>query len=211
MRLGHYEGLTLPLPSTTPTPESVLALRRKVQETRKLNLSLRNTHSSNETTVAQLKSLLSASQPKPEAQASPPSTIDPSLAFLTSQPSATTLGLSIGPPTSSFARVNAKDDNYSPLETNTQFFISQLPALRQALEELKPRLKSLPEKIGDVDWESRREERRAYIEGRVRKVVDGIGGGGLSGDAMRGVRVGRDEVRDLEGVVGGIAGDRMEE
>ncbi|KAL9004447.1 MAG: hypothetical protein Q9188_002746 [Gyalolechia gomerana] len=210
MRLSHYEGLTLPLPSTTPTPESVLALRRKVQETRKLNLSLRNTHASNETIVAQLKSLLSASKPKTEAQASPPSTIDPSLAFLTSHPSATTLGLSIAPPTS-FAPVNAKDNNYSPLETSTQFFISQLPALRQALEELKPRLKSLPEKIGDGDWESRREERRAYIEGRVRKVVDGIGVGRVSGDARRGVRVGREEVRDLEGVVGGIGGDRMEE
>lgn len=77
------------------------------------------------------------------------------------------------------------------------------------MEELKPRLTSLPEKIGDVDWESRREERRAYIEARVRKVV---GSGGGDGDAIKGVRVGREEVRDLEGVVGGVAkADRMEE
>lgn len=70
----------------------------------------------------------------------------------------------------------------------------------------------MPEKVGDVDWESRREERRAYIEGRVRKVVDGLGAGGADGNEMKGVRVGREEVSDLEGVIGGIArADRMEE
>ncbi|KAL8937078.1 MAG: hypothetical protein Q9211_003867 [Gyalolechia sp. 1 TL-2023] len=211
MRLGHYEGLTLPLPSITPTPESILGLRRKVQETRKLNHALRTTHASNATTIAQLRSLLSAPQPKSESEASPPSssTTDPSLAFLTSHPSATTLGLSFTQPSSS--NTKAKDKTYNPLETNIQFFISQLPALRIALEKLKPRLKSLPEKIGDVDWESRREERRAYIEARVRKVIEGTGVGGGSGDVMGGVRFGREEVRDLERVVGGMEEDRMEE
>lgn len=58
-----------------------------------------------------------------------------------------------------------------------------------------------------MDWESRREERRAYIEGRVRKVVGEAGGGADVG----GVRVGREEVRDLEGVVGEMVGERMEE
>ncbi len=167
-----------------------------MQETRKLNLALRKTHTRNAATITQLKSLLSASAPLS-------ATADPSLAFLTTHPSATTLGLSLAQPPSSSA--NAK----APLSENAQFFISQLPALRQALEELKPRLTSLPEKIGDVDWESRREERRAYIEARVRKVV---GSGGGDGDAIKGVRVGREEVRDLEGVVGGVAkADRMEE
>ncbi|KAL8809626.1 MAG: hypothetical protein Q9200_003261, partial [Gallowayella weberi] len=70
--------------------------------------------------------------------------------------------------------------------------------------ELKPRLKTLPEKIGDVDWESHREERRAYIEGRVRRVV-GAGEVGGEIDGVKGPRVGREEVGDLEGVVGGMA------
>lgn len=209
MRLGHYEGLTLSLPSTTPTPASILALRHKLKETRKLNLALRSTHARNATTIARLQSLLSSPIAKTDAQSPPPSS-DPSLAFLTSHPSATTLNLSLVQ-TSSPNFTKAKDKSYNPLETNTQFFISQLPALRSALEELKPRLKSLPEKIGDVDWESRREERRAYIEGRVRNVVDGMGIGGGGGDAMKGVRVGREEVRDLEGVVGGMGSDRTEE
>ncbi|KAI4112672.1 MAG: hypothetical protein LQ345_006213 [Seirophora villosa] len=201
MRLGHYEALTLPLPSNTPTPESILALRRKVQETRKLNLALRNAHTSNAATIAQLKSLLSVPQSTSETLA--PSTPDPSLAFLTSHPSAKGLNLSLK---------QGKKNTESPLTTQLQFFISQLPALRQTMSELKPRLKSLPEKVGDVDWESRREERRAYIEGRVRKVVDGLGFGGADGNEMKGGRVGREEVSDLEGVIGGIArADRMEE
>lgn len=58
-----------------------------------------------------------------------------------------------------------------------------------------------------MDWESRREERRVYIEGRVRKVVGENG----RGDEMGGVKVGREEVRDLEGVVGEMVGERMEE
>lgn len=47
-----------------------------------------------------------------------------------------------------------------------------------------------------MDWEGRREERRRYVEGRVRRVVgkEGVGEGG-------GGR-GEEEVRGLEGVVG---------
>ncbi|CAO1599021.1 MAG: hypothetical protein LQ349_001588 [Xanthoria aureola] len=200
MRLAHYEGITLPLPANTPTPESILALRRKVQETRKLNLALRNTHANNAATIRQLHSLLSpAAQPDSETSSS-----SSSLGFLASDPSAVKLGLSLA------QRSNGKQDtakDRAPLADRTQSFVSQLPALRQALEELRPRLKTLPEKIGDVDWESRREERRAYIEGRVRKVVGEAGRGADVG----GVRVGREEVRDLEGVVGEMVGDRMEE
>ncbi|KAL8945725.1 MAG: hypothetical protein Q9222_007777 [Ikaeria aurantiellina] len=174
MRLGHYEGLTLPLPATSPTPESILALRRKVQETRKLNLALRNTHANNAATISQLKSLLSA--PQSESEPSDPSTA--SLAFLTSHPLSSTLNLSLTAAHNDSAKTKKTNE---PLSTQAQFFISQLPALRNALEELKPRVKSLQEKVGDVDWESRREERRAYIEGRVRKVVGSGGVGALAG------------------------------
>ncbi|KAL8816427.1 MAG: hypothetical protein Q9223_004567, partial [Gallowayella weberi] len=139
MRLGHYEGLTLPLPTTSPTPETILALRRKVHETRKLNLALRNTHANNAATISQLRTFLSsATLPSSDTSSTDPST---SLGFLTSHPPATTLGLSLTQPQT--------ESTKGPLSTQTQFFISQLPALRQALEELKPRLKTLPEKIGD--------------------------------------------------------------
>lgn len=48
-----------------------------------------------------------------------------------------------------------------------------------------------------MDWEGRREERRRYIEGRVRRVVGKDGGEVVAGR-------GEDEVRGLEGVVGAL-------
>lgn len=54
-----------------------------------------------------------------------------------------------------------------------------------------------------MNWEGKREERRRYIEGRVRRVV----GGGEGGREVGG-GVGEEEVRGLEGVVGGLGNGR---
>ena len=74
-----------------------------------------------------------------------------------------------------------------------------------------------------MEWENRREERRQYIEGGVRRIVGkgGFGDGGGEGEgileslASKGVeRRGREEVEGLEDVVRGIGeveGERMEE
>ncbi|CAL8574670.1 hypothetical protein XPA_000625 [Xanthoria parietina] len=116
MRLAHYEGITLPLPANTPTPESILALRRKVQETRKLNLALRNTHANNAATIHQLHSLLSPAA-QPDSETSPSSS---SLSFLASDPSAIKLGLSLA------QRSNGKQDtakDRAPLADRTQAFV----------------------------------------------------------------------------------------
>lgn len=51
-----------------------------------------------------------------------------------------------------------------------------------------------------VDWEGKREDRRAYIEGRVRRVV-GKTAGGLEEES--GGRMGREEVEGIEEVVSG--------
>lgn len=48
-----------------------------------------------------------------------------------------------------------------------------------------------------MDWEGRREERRRYVEGRIRRVV-----GTEMGEVVGGR--GEEEVRGLEGVVGGL-------
>lgn len=62
---------------------------------------------------------------------------------------------------------------------------------------------------GRVDWEGNREERRAYIESGVRRVV---GTGREDGKAVGGEMRARDEVERLEAVVGGLGqGSRMEE
>lgn len=60
-----------------------------------------------------------------------------------------------------------------------------------------------------IDWESRREERRAYIEGGVRRIV---GKGAAEGEETGGERRGRDEVEGLEKLVTGMnraRGERM--
>lgn len=53
-----------------------------------------------------------------------------------------------------------------------------------------------------MDSEGRREERRRYIEGGVRKVLGRSGA--VEGEEVGGERRGREEVEGLEGVVGGL-------
>lgn len=86
------------------------------------------------------------------------------------------------------------------MTTRAGFAISQLPELRAALEQLRPKLQSLQGAVEGVDWEGKREERRAYIEGRVRRVVGKIGG---ERDRTGGPRVERDEVEGIESIVSG--------
>ena len=62
---------------------------------------------------------------------------------------------------------------------------------------------------GKVDWDGKREERRAYIESGVRRVV---GIGRVDGEGVGGELRARDEIEELEAVVGGLGqGSRMEE
>lgn len=170
------QNLQLPPPPNAPTPESILLLRRKLQETRRLNSALRRQHTSNAALITQLQTLVSPSS-------------DPSasnLSFLTSDPSATPLGIS-------FTQNNA---NSTPLSIRAGFATSQIPALRAQLEALRPKLQSLQGVVEGIDFEGKREERRAYIEGRARKIVGKTGGEGRG-------RIGREEVEGMEGIVGG--------
>lgn len=68
------------------------------------------------------------------------------------------------------------------------------------MDELRPKLENLRQGNVKVDWESRREDRRAYIEGRVRKIV----GEGAEGEEVGGTRVGLEEAVSLEKVVEGL-------
>lgn len=72
------------------------------------------------------------------------------------------------------------------------------------MDELRPKLEDLRRGGVKVDWESRRQERRAYIEGRVRKIV----GEGAEGEEVGGTRVGLEEAVDLEKVLEGLLRDR---
>ena len=62
---------------------------------------------------------------------------------------------------------------------------------------------------GKVDRDGKREERRAYIESGVRRVV---GTGREDGEGIGGELRPRDEIEGLEGVVGALGqGSRMDE
>jgi hypothetical protein len=72
-------------------------------------------------------------------------------------------------------------------------------------------MQSLKEGAGEkVDWESRREERRAYIEAGTRNVV--VRRGAVEGEEVGGQSRMREEVEGLEGIVKGFErGEKMEE
>lgn len=78
------------------------------------------------------------------------------------------------------------------------------------MAELRPKMRGLREGSGGkVDWGGKREERRAYIESGVRRVV---GSGREDVEGVGGETRGRDEIEGLEAVVGDLGqGSRMEE
>ncbi|MCJ1341926.1 hypothetical protein MMC31_000104 [Peltigera leucophlebia] len=176
MRLGHYENLTLTLPPSAPTPESILGLRRKLQETRKLNLALRTVQAENAAILTALTSLLSPPRTSNSTDSKTPST--PCLTFLNTDKL-------------------ARSASSNPLTVHSEFAVSNLPALRTLVDELRPKLENLRQGGVKVDWESRREDRRVYIEGRVRKII----GEGAEGEEVGGTRVGLEEAVGLENVV----------
>ncbi|KAL9103859.1 MAG: hypothetical protein Q9163_001137 [Psora crenata] len=196
IRLRHYEGLQLPPPDTAATPESILQLRRTVQETRKLNKALKARHTKNAALISQLHQVFS-----PSSTASR-TTQSQCLAFLSQRPT-----------TSSISQ--------TPLTACSQFAVSQLPALRQLVAELRPKLGPLRDAgTNSTEWQSKREERRQYIEGGVRRIVgrDGFGDGADQGilEELAGMRTGKrggGEVNALEGIIRGLGRgdeDRME-
>ena len=115
--------------------------------------------------------------------------------------------------------------NPSPalLTTNATFVASQLPALRAALALLRPKLSSLPSSLGNVDWDTKSEERRRYVEEQTKKHLERVQGIDLEqrggsrdrggGNDGLGRRIPSEQVEALEGFVGDMHGqeEKMEE
>ena len=76
--------------------------------------------------------------------------------------------------------------------------------------ELRPRMRELGEGAGgNVNWDEKREERRAYIESGARRIV---GSRRDDGEGVGGELRARDEIEGLEAVVGDLGHrSRMEE
>ncbi|KAF2492381.1 putative MIND kinetochore complex component Mtw1, partial [Lophium mytilinum] len=212
VRLGHYENLTIPAPNaTTPTPESLQQLRRKLQETQKLHAALLAEKTRNETTLARLRSFLSPPPPPPKTEHSSPSQNeipvinsngDGAFAFLTHTPAAQSLGIQPLPHASVSRAASGPESTSGPITTHTTFTLAQLPALRAQLEGLKPYLAtaSLPSGRETTEAAEAARERKEYVESQTRRVLERRGVDVRNGGAVEGRRVAGDEVRALEGL-----------
>ena len=197
VQLDHYMNLDLSRTETSPTPEQVQLQRRKLNETTKLNTMLKAEEARNAAVLEQLRSLTGTNNANGDAE-SP-------LAFLTSSAHA------------------AKNSPGQPLNQNVQYALSQLPALRQHLEQLKQSLQTpLNARRGREDEDSFESKRRNYIDYHSRRALDRKGiepEKAASVAAGLGRRVGREEVEGMEAVVQALGGvdatmrsnDEMEE
>lgn len=164
-------------------------MRRKLLESQRLRSYLLAEASRNEAIIAQLKGLMG--QGNAHEAADPSQTSQDNLSFLTSTTSATALDVS----TSGFAQ--------QPLTTNTKFALSQLPALRSLLADLRPRLASLQSSSTEIDGAraERTVERRKYIEQRAQLHLQRHGqGSAIINTGVSGKRVEPEEVEALEKV-----------
>lgn len=143
IRLSHYEGITHPPPENVPSPDDIQQLRRKLASSRHVSRALTTEHSRNEAVLSQLRSMLNSKSEDDSL---------PNLSFLTS---------------SSAQQVFS---GHQPLTTNTKFALSQLPALKSTLVDLKDKLASLKDVQLTMDTakDELKEERRQYIEQRTK-------------------------------------------
>ncbi|KAH0153335.1 hypothetical protein KCU67_g9514, partial [Aureobasidium melanogenum] len=208
--LDHYKNLQ---PPTTdggaPTPESVNRLRRKVQETEKLQSALKAEAAQNEALLTQLRPLTCAppvaqSSFKPD-QDTPQQAQNASFSFLTNNSSAKALGV-------------GSERHADSLAQNTSFVYSQIPALREIVSTLRSHLATLPAKNMAATVDQSTEARHAYIESQTRRALDraGVDAAATPDTESLGRRMGEEETRALEDIVASIAAqnqasDKMEE
>jgi kinetochore protein Mis12/MTW1 len=205
VRLNHYERLNFTLDADAPSSESITLQRRKLRETQKLHSLLLAEAAKNEATIASLRALLSNQVPKTEPSENQQPTY-PAFTFLQNKGDLT-------------------GDVSHPISTTTSFALSQLPALKALLQNLKPRLNELANgngKDGLVGEEEKswRKERLEFVEKETRRHLENVRGLELGemGEVRdgewqgEGRKLGNGEVEDLERVVGLVGGtDAMDE
>jgi kinetochore protein Mis12/MTW1 len=177
------------------TPEAINLQRKKLQETRKLQRALKQECARNDAIITQLRAVLSDAQnlKQSEEDSHAPVRRDvPDLSFLTSDPVAKQLN------------VGNEGVQRSPLTTNTNFILSQLPALRAMLTQLRPKLSTLPKSAEEMDLESKKDERREYIESRIRMHLERAGEPAISdgGAVIEGRKIKSYEAQALETIAG---------
>jgi kinetochore protein Mis12/MTW1 len=225
-RLCEPQGLNFApsLSPDAPTLESITLQRRKHQETLRLHRLLQAEAARNAALIQQLKGLLSYAPQNtpfqtPSSQMAPK--IQPQDKDITEAEEAYP----------AFGFLERKGDlaNSSaatPLSTTTAFALSQLPAMKSLLADLRPALRSLsspqshaPDPNLAAEEKGWRKERLEYVESQTRRLHENVRGLELGPQgAVRdgewqeeGRRVGRWEVDALERVVGLVSGSGEEE
>ena len=210
VRLDHYEGLDFKEHEDAPSSESIALQRRKLRETQKLQSLLLAEKAKNDATISSLKALLLSSQgPKKEKPDVGLRDDYPAFAFLQEKGGLT-------------------GDVSHPVTTSTSFALSQIPALKTILENLKPRLDELSngnggEGLMGEEEKSWRKQRLEFVEKETRRHLEDVRGLELGdmGEVRdgewqgEGRKLGKGEVEDLERVVamvgGGDGGDPMDQ
>lgn len=143
----------------------------------------------NAAVISQLKYILTSAEATPE-NSKPP--LD--LSFLTSSPAARQLRVGVDA---------GSNTQHTPLTTNTNFILSQLPTLQMTLEALRPKLASLSTSANKSDVKSKRDERQEYIESRIRLHLERAGQLAIGDDGnpvVAGRRIDISEAQALENV-----------
>lgn len=190
-----------------PTPESIQAQRKKLHETRKLNRSLKLEVARNDAIIRQLQSILSATKTEPAVNVERDEEKvavnnnnqdmerpDLDLSFLTSGLAAQHLRV---------GAVSGPQTKHTPLTTNTTFILSQLPGLQTMLKQLRPKLATLSQPVDPAVIETTKDERKEYIDSRIRLHLERAGQLSVSGDGhplVGGRRIGPSETEALETV-----------
>lgn len=184
VQLDHYKNLDLSRAEDTPTPEQVQLQRRKLHETAKLNAMLKAEEARNTAMLSQLHALLGADNQADHTTAP--------LALLASSPH------------------TSKNPTSRPLNQNVQYAMSQLPALRQLLGQLKDSLQTLPNaRHVQEDEDSAAAKRRNYISAQSRRALERKGiepEDSKTISAAGGRKIGREEVEGMEAAVQALGG-----
>lgn len=191
VQLEHYKGFDFDkivaaaeggeAGSEIPRPEEIQLRRRKLQETKKLNAMLKAEEAKNENVLAQLRSLNGKSSTGLTSDDADPG----AFAFLA-------------------AGSNAAGSSKPSLSQDVQTALTQLPALRALLAQLRDSLQVLPHaRYGQEDEDSADAIRRRYLDGQSRRAAErrGVDPEQVPAMTLAGRRVDQDEVQGIKAVL----------
>ncbi|EXJ90047.1 hypothetical protein A1O3_03115 [Capronia epimyces CBS 606.96] len=184
VRLSHYENISYPPSENAPTAESVQLLRRKLAASRAVSRALLEEQTCNETLLRQLRAIVG------QGDHGTGNSTSGDLSFLANS-------------TSMHALEGTPNSDQQSLTINTNFAVSQLPALRALLADLRPKLAVLKNSNTGLAIESAkdelREERRGYIEQQTQSLLKRNGESMAEHAAVvPGRRVDAEEVQAME-------------